>query len=199
MRHAVHVVRIDHVILAAADLDAAAARLAAEHGLRAAGGGRHAGLGTHNRIVPLGGGYLEILAVADPGEAARSDLGRAVLTRIARTGEGLMGWAVAVDDVAPVAERLGTRVTTIERERLSARLTGVAEAMAAPYLPFFIARDTGVEDPGAAGEAGGIAWIEVAGDRDRLSAWLGSAALPVRIVGGPPALRAVGIGTRVLR
>jgi Glyoxalase-like domain len=85
-------VRIDRVIVAATDLDAAAARLEGEHGLRAAGGGRHEGHRTHNRIVSLGGGYLEILAVVD-------------------AAEGLMGWAVAVDDVVPVAERLGTRRT----------------------------------------------------------------------------------------
>jgi hypothetical protein len=58
--------RIDHVILATPDLDATATRLAAEHGLEAVGGGRHEGMGTHNLIVPLGGGYLELLAVADP-------------------------------------------------------------------------------------------------------------------------------------
>ena len=49
--------RIDHVIVAATDLGAAAARLEGEYGLHALGGGRHEGLGTHNRIVPLGGGY----------------------------------------------------------------------------------------------------------------------------------------------
>lgn len=57
--------RIDHVIYAARDLDATAARLEAEHGLVAAGGGRHDGIGTHNRVMPVGGGYLEVLAVAD--------------------------------------------------------------------------------------------------------------------------------------
>jgi hypothetical protein len=192
-------VRIDHVILATADLDAAVARLEGEHGLRASGGGRHEGLGTHNRIVPLGSGYLEILAVADAGEAARSQLGRALAERIERTGEGLMGWAVAVDDVVPVAERLGTPVSTIARQGLSARLTGVPEAMATPFLPFFIAREPGIEDPGGSGGAGGIEWLEVAGDPDRLHAWLGGAQLPVRMVEGAPAVRAVGIGERILR
>jgi hypothetical protein len=192
-------VRIDHVIVAATDLDAAAARLEGEYGLRAAGGGRHEGLGTHNRIVSLGGGYLEILAVADAGEAARSQLGRALAARIARAAEGLMGWAVAVDDVVPVAERLGTPVNTIVRQGLSARLTGVLEAMATPFLPFFIARDPGIEDPGGSGDGGGIEWIEVAGDPDRLNAWLGGAQLPVRVVEGTPAVRAVGIGGRILR
>ena len=112
----------------------------------AGGGGRHEGLGTHNRIVPLGGGYLEILASADAAEAARSPLGRALAAAIARTAEGLMGWAVAVDDILPVAERLGTPVSTIVRQGLSARLTGVSEALAAPFLPFFLARDPGIED-----------------------------------------------------
>ena len=190
--------RIDHVIVATSDLDAAAARLEAEHGLCAAGGGRHEGLGTHNRIVPLGGGYLEILAVADPGEAARSRLGRALSARIARVGEGLLGWAVAVGDVAPVAERLGTSVSTIARQGLSVRVTGVLEAMSSPFLPFFVARDPGIEDPGASGDAGGIEWIEVAGDPHRLDAWLGGARLPVRAVAGAPAVRAVRIGGRIL-
>lgn len=192
-------VRIDHVIVAAADLDAAAARLEAEHGLSAAGGGRHEGLGTHNRIVPLGGGYLEILAVADSEEAARSQLGRALAARIAQTGEGLMSWAVAVDDVVPVAERLGTPVSTIVRQGFSARLTGLLEAMAAPFLPFFVARGPGIEDPGGSGDAGGIEWIEVAGDSDRLDAWLSGARLPVRVVDGAPAVCAVAISGRILR
>jgi hypothetical protein len=191
--------RIDHVIYATADLNAAAARVEAELGIAAVAGGRHEGLGTHNRIVPLGGGYLELLAVADPDEAARSDLGAAVQAQIALRGDGLMGWAAAVDDVGPVAARLGTALTTIARQGLSARLTGVAEAMREPHLPFFIGRDPGVPDPGAAGSAGGIAWIEVAGDAARLERWLGGAELPLRVVPGAPAVLAMGVGERELR
>lgn len=191
--------RIDHVIIAATDPDAAAARLEAEYGLRAAGGGRHEGFGTHNRIVPLGGGYLEILGVADPDEAARSQVGRALAGRIAQVGEGLMGWAVAVDDVVPVAERLATPVSTLLRQGFSARLTGVLEAMTTPFLPFFVARDAGIEDPGDSGDGGGIEWIEVAGDPDRLDAWLGGEQLRVRVVEGAPGVRAVATGGRILR
>jgi Glyoxalase-like domain len=191
-------VRIDHVIYAAADLDVAAARIERELGLAARGGGRHEGLGTHNRIVPLGGGYLELLGVADPDEAARSDLGDALMARLEGDGDGLFGWAVAVDDVEPVARRLGTAITTIRRAGLTARLTGVAEAMAEPFLPFFISRDQGIADPGT-GDAGGITWIELAGDAARLERWLDSRALPIRAVDGPAAVRAVGIGERELR
>lgn len=187
------------MIYAAADLDAAAARVEGELGLPVLAGGRHEGLGTQNRIVPLGGGYLELLAVADPSEAASSDFGRGLLARLAQGGDGLLGWVVAVEDVDPVARRLGTAISTIRRAGLSARLTGVAEAMREPFLPFFISRDPGVPDPGNDGDAGGITWIEVAGDAARLRRWLEISLLPVRVVDGPPALRAVGIGERELR
>jgi Glyoxalase-like domain len=187
--------RIDHVILATPDLDATAVRLAAEHGLEVVGGGRHEGMGTHNRIVPLGGGYLELLAVADPAEAAASALGSAVQRALRERGEGFIGWAAAVDAVSPVADRLGLEVTTIRRSGLSARLTGVAEALAEPCLPFFIERDPGVADPSAGGDAGGIAWIALAGDRNRLDAWLGEPLPSVRIEPGAAAVRAVGTGS----
>lgn len=187
------------MIYAAVDLDAAAARIEGELGLLARAGGRHEGLGTHNRIVPLGGGYLELLAVADPDEAASSDFGRGLVARLAQGGDGLLGWAVAVDDVDSVARRLGTTITTIRRAGLSARLTALAEAMREPFLPFFISRDPGVPDPGIDGDAGGITWIEVAGDAARLERWLDISLLPVRVVAGPPAVRAVGIGEREFR
>jgi hypothetical protein len=186
-------VRIDHVIWVAGDLHATADRLAHEYELPGGGGGRHLGIGTHNRVFPLGGGYLEVLAVADRQEAATSDIGRAVTA----APEGLFGWAVAVEDVPAHAQRLGLEVTSIERDGLSAGLTGVAEAMAEPWLPFFIQRDPGIADPGAGGDAGGIAWIELAGDPERLHAWLGGGEeLPVRYAAGEaPGLRAVGLGS----
>ena len=190
---------IDHVIYATADLDATAARLEADHGLAAKGGGRHAGIGTENRIVPLGGGYLELIAVVDPAEAERSPLGHVLALRIAGRGEGLMGWVVAVDDVDAEARRTGAELSVIERDGLRARLAGVATAMAEPALPFFIQRDPGIADPGAAGDLGGITWVEVAGDAARLRAWLGERELPVRVSGGDPAVLAVGIGDRILR
>jgi hypothetical protein len=186
-------VRIDHVIWATADLDATAERFVREHGLPDGGGGRHVGIGTHNRVFPLGGGYLEVIAVADPEEAAASLIGRAV----AAAPEGLFGWAVAVEDVTAHARRLGLDVTSVERDGLTARLAGVAQAMAEPWLPFFLQRDAGIADPGAGGDAGGIAWVELTGDADRLNAWQGGGEeLPVRYAAGDaPGLRAVGLGS----
>jgi hypothetical protein len=186
-------VRIDHVIWKAADLDRGASRIASKYGLRDDGGGRHVGIGTHNRVFPLGGGYLEVLAVADPEEARRSPLGQAIV----EAPEGLFGWAVAVDDVVAEAERRSLDVMAIERDGLTGRLAGVAEMVAEPWLPFFIQRDPGVADPGASGNAGGIARLDLAADAQRLGEWLGDADLPLRLVDddGPRGLRALVLGS----
>jgi Glyoxalase-like domain len=180
--------RIDHVLFATHDLDVASERMQAL-GLEVVPGGRHEGLGTHNRIVPLGAGYLELIAVADPAEAAASPIGRAIAA-----ADGLMGWAVAVPDVAPHAERLGVATTAIARQGLTASLAGVAEAMADPSVPFFIARDEGVADPGAGTGDAGIARLDLRGDAGRVRTWLGGAELPVAVEPGPPAVVAVHLG-----
>ncbi len=134
-----------------------------------------------------------MLAIADQEEAGTSAIGRAV----AAAPDGLFGWAVAVDDVPAEAQRLGLEVTSIERGGLTARLAGVTQAMAEPWLPFFIQRDPGIADPGGSGDAGGIAWIELAADPERLHAWLGGGEeLPLRYAAGEaPGLRAVGLGS----
>jgi hypothetical protein len=185
-------VRIDHVIWGTQDLDAASARMEAE-GLTVVAGGHHVGQGSGNRIVPLGNAYIELMAIDDPDEAAGSPIGQVLLEAI--TGEGWIGWAVAVEDLQAVADRLGTPLRTIEREGLFGRLTGVEEALRTPTLPFFI---QGNARPGEGG-SGGLDYVEVAGDERQLRAWLGGAELPVRVVDGAPAVRAVGVGGRELR
>jgi hypothetical protein len=135
----------------------------------------------------------------DPGEAAGSPLGRTVVETLASVGEGWMGWAVSVGDAEAVALRLGTELSEISRDGFSVRLTGVAEALAEPALPFFVERGPGTPDPGAGGDAGGLSWVEVAGDAGRVREWLGGVGLPVRVQPGEPALLAVGVGERELR
>lgn len=192
-------VRIDHVIYATADLDAAEAWVRDEVGLAAVPGGRHEGVGTHNRIVPLAGGaFLELLAVADPDEAERSPLGAALRAAIDRK-DGLLGWAVAVPSITPVALRLGTAIATVGRHGMTAVLTGFAEALADPYLPFFIERRSMSEALPTGGAAPAISWIELAGEAARLTDWLAGAVVPVRWVAGEAGVRAVGIGGRELR
>src|SRR3954453_6927363 len=123
---------LDHVIYGTADLDVAQARIERELGLDALPGGRHVGQGSHNRIVPLGDGYLELMAIHDPGEAATNPFGKVLLEVLAV--ERLVGWAVLVEDIQGVAERNGTPLLTVRRETLGASVTGVEEALGEPAL-----------------------------------------------------------------
>ena len=93
--------------------------------------------------MPLGdGSFIELLANADPDEAKRSPLGAAFVAAIA-AGDGLLGWALATDDLDSVAARLGTSIGSVGRKGMTARLTGVEDSRTDPYLPFFIERATG--------------------------------------------------------
>ncbi|WP_053227595.1 VOC family protein [Solirubrobacter soli] len=189
--------RLDHVIYGTADLDVAQRRIETELGLEVLAGGHHVGQGSHNRIVPLGDGYLELMAIDDPQEAATNPFGEVLLEVLAV--EGLVAWAVLVDDVHAIAQRLGTPLVEVRRETLGATVTGVQEALREPTLPFFIGANERGTRPGTARDAGGLTWIEVAGDEARLRDWLGDAELPVRVVPGDPAVHAIGIGEREFR
>lgn len=61
---------LDHIAYAAPDLEAAVADLERRLGVRAAAGGKHRGLGTHNALLSLSdGAYFEIIA-PDPDQPA---------------------------------------------------------------------------------------------------------------------------------
>src|SRR5205085_10332696 len=109
-------IRVDHVIRAVRDLDGAGARMLADHGLASVPGGRHVGMGTANRIVPLGDVYLELIGVVDVDEAAGSPLGAWVSSATA-AGDRWGGWVAATDDLESVAARHGLEVLDGSRER----------------------------------------------------------------------------------
>jgi hypothetical protein len=84
---------VDHILLPVADLEAGARTLRERHGLQAIPGGRHPKVGTANMIVPLGRQYLELIAIADPQEAAASRLGRRI-TAALDEGRMFVAWAL---------------------------------------------------------------------------------------------------------
>jgi glyoxalase-like protein len=195
--------KIDHVVYGVQDLEAAASRMKQDFGLESVSGGRHPGWGTANRIVPLGPDYVELLAVVDRTEAEQDEIGRVFLATVAE-GDRFFGWCVAVEDIEGVAARLGLPLTAGTRERpdgtvLRWRSAGLKEALAEPSLPFFITWDIPAElHPGRAPadhavQPHGIEWLEIGGDALRLNEWLDGSKLPVRVVGGPPGVLAVGI------
>ena len=197
--------RIDHVVKAVPDLDGAGAKLLEEHGLASVEGGRHPGWGTANRIVPLGSQYLELAGVADETEAETNPFGSTVRAA-ASLGGRLVAWCLAVDDVEPVASRLGLSVTEGSRRRpdgvtLGWRLAGLEAALSEPWRPFFLEWRLSEDDhPGRMGaphrvEPRGIAWVEVACDLQALREWAGHPGLEVRLGEGPPGLLSAAIAT----
>ena len=199
---------LDHVVIAAADLEAAAVVLEERYGLRSLDGGRHPGWGTANRIVPLGAAYLELVAVVDDQEAAGSAFGRWVAAARLEPLE-LLGWAVRTEELDALAQRLDLDVIAGSRTRpdggvLRWRLAGADQAAVHPELPFFVEWAPGTSLPGnAAATDVQIARLRVAGDGARLAAWLGPNDLPVEVVAGPPRIAGLVLagatGEQVLR
>ena len=197
--------RLDHVVYAVPDLDEAAVRFREAFGLDSTEGGRHERWGTANRIVPLGDQYVELVAAVDETAAARTGFGRGVLERAAAGG----GWftiAAVAEDLDAVAARLGLEIGSGSRTRpdgevLRWRSAGLDDPRREPWMPFFLAWDVPEElHPGRARaghgvRAEGIAWVEVGGDAERLREWLGGEELPIRVIGGEPGLRRVGVAT----
>jgi len=93
--------RLDHVILAVGDLDAAARSYARLLGRSASWRGEHPGAGTANALFRLENTYLELLAAAGEGP-----LGAVVRDWLAAHGEGPVGLAFGSDDVSASREEL---------------------------------------------------------------------------------------------
>ena len=187
---------LDHVIVVVADLDEAARQYHEEHGLASIAGGRHAGHGTGNRIVPLGSSYIELMGVIDRDEAASSPLGSWVERRLVEVGEAPVALCLRTDDIEATARRTARKPLRMTRTRpdgveLRWRLVGLDAALA-EGLPFFI--EWNVDDVDHPGRqlvehrcaAVGIDWVELGGDHDRLASWLGQHELPLRHVEGAP-------------
>ena len=198
--------RVDHVLYAVHDLEAAGERFAEEFGLDSVEGGSHPEWGTANRIVPLGSAYVELIAVVDPQVAASSDFGRPVLDAVA-IDQRLVGWVVATADLQRIAHRLDLDVARGSRTKpdgttLRWQLAGVAPALDAGALPIFIEwGDPPTHHPGATKAEhrvtpSGIAWVEVAYEEESLRTWLGGDVdVQVHFADGPARLSAVAVST----
>jgi hypothetical protein len=172
-------------------------------GLCVLDGGHHPGLGTANRVVPLGRQYLELLGVVDRAQAEQSDYGRALLRGIAR-GDRLVRWSLRTDDIDGVAARLAIVVERRQRlrpdgARLTWRAAGLALSLDQPWLPFFMQWDEPSQYPGAAPVehpcgASHAAWLEVCpGDAAKLAQWTQGGDAPLRPVDGEPGLGRVAL------
>jgi hypothetical protein len=174
--------RLDHLSYAAApdQLIDVVQRIGAAVGAGFTDGGRHPRFGTRNFVLPLEDRtYLEVVTTLDHPAADRAPFGRAVRRR-AEQGGGWMGWVVGVDDISPVEERLRRAAVDGNRHlpdgsELHWKQIGINNVISDPQLPFFI---QWLVDPsqhpsqGAKGDIS-IERLELAGDPDTISQWLG--------------------------
>jgi hypothetical protein len=174
--------RLDHLSFAAGPdgLASTAQRLGGLLGKEFVDGGVHPRFGTRNMILPLAGDtYLEIVEVLDHPASDKAPFGQAVRARSA-LGGGWLGWVVAVSDISTVEQRLGREAAKGNRRRpdgseLLWRQIGVNGLIADPQLPFFIQWEVPREmHPSAGADADfSLACLEIAGDPQRVSEWLG--------------------------
>ncbi|WP_353509744.1 VOC family protein [Intrasporangium sp.] len=102
---------LDHLVVAADDLERGAQWVADRLGVGLDAGGRHAAFGTHNRLLSLGpDSYLEVIAV-DPDALAPDrprwfELDTAAMRERVADGPALVHWVVRVDSVDEIADPL---------------------------------------------------------------------------------------------
>jgi len=139
--------RIDHIVFAAPDLEAAMDFLERLLGVRAAPGGRHTAWGTRNALIGLGPAtYLEIIA-PDP---TRSSPAPPTLFGLDGLREPrLVAWAARADDLQRSVERAaeeGVRLGSVQAgerlrpdgQRLSWSLTDPTVVHGDGLIPFLI-------------------------------------------------------------
>src|SRR3954469_10728544 len=137
--------RLDHLVFAAGPggLAGTAARLSDLLGEEFQDGGVHPRFGTRNRFLPLTEGTsLELVEVLDHPASDKAPFGQAVRAR-SELGGGWLGWVVAVDDIAPLEQRLGRESVAGNRRRpdgteLLWKQIGVNGLISDPQLPFFV-------------------------------------------------------------
>lgn len=174
--------RLDHLSYAAGPdgLEGTAERIGAVLGRKFTDGGVHPRFGTRNMTLPLAGNtYLEVVEALDHPASDKAPFGQAVKARSA-LGGGWLGWVVAVTDISRVEARLGRSAAIGSRHRpdgteLRWRQIGVNGLISDPQLPFFIQWESPAELHPSAGADGkfSLACLEIAGDPQRVSEWLG--------------------------
>ena len=173
--------RLDHISYAcnSGELADVVQRIGLDLGATFVDGGRHPSFGTRNFILPLGSGmYVEVVSALDHPAAEKAPFGRAVQRR-ARDGGGWLGWAVAVDDITPLETRLGREAQQGHRVRpdgteLRWKQIGILDLMEDAQLPFFVEWECTANDhPSSMGGPVSIGRLEISGDPDTVSSWLG--------------------------
>ena len=144
-------------------------------------GGVHPRFGTVNHILPLENDrYIEVVDVLDHPASDKAPFGQAVRAR-KELGGGWLGWVVAVPNMERIEKRLGRQAVHGNRHRpdgvnLTWRQIGVKGLIADPQLPFFVHWDDLTQHPSIGGKGVKLTALEIAGDPNRVSDWIGHPA-----------------------
>ncbi len=105
---------LDHLVIAARTLDEGVAWCGATLGVVPGPGGRHALMGTHNRVLPIGcaaypAAYAEIIAIdpaaPEPGRARWFDLDTRLMRECLAGGPSIVHWVMRCDDIDILCDR----------------------------------------------------------------------------------------------
>lgn len=209
---------IDHIVVAAPDLDSGARHVARLLGVEPARGGAHPRMGTHNRVLGMAGGmYLEVIAI-DPDAAAPErprwfGLDEPAMRERLRGGPFLAHWAARValpDDLSAWQARHPERIAPaipMTRGELRWRLTVPADGSLPAWreagqsagdglLPTLIQWDVPAH-PGISLPDSGLTLLRLSGSHPRAALlrqgldWLGADGLiDIEQADGPPRLSA---------
>lgn len=120
---------IDHLVVACGDLDQGAAWIEQRLGVASQPGGKHARMGTHNRLLKLGvRSYLELIAPDPEGAAARPRwfaLDDKAIQRRAREQPFLLTWVAATTSIVEATVQLPElgEIVAATRNQFSWRIT----------------------------------------------------------------------------
>jgi hypothetical protein len=123
---------LDHIVVAADTLDRGTAYIADMLGVEPAGGGRHEGVGTHNRLLKVArGSYLEVIAIdrdaPKPDFPRWFDLDNPAFQARLKIKPRLAAWVVRCDAIDLLAADLfgpRARVQSMQRGALTWRFAG---------------------------------------------------------------------------
>lgn len=187
---------LDHIMYAVPDLENSMAEIASITGIVPLDGGVHPGNGTRNALLGLSNSsYLEIIG-PDKKQNLENTLGELL---VSKNTSGIRAWAVAVSDlasVADVAQELGFRVRdrkemsrkTPEGSLLEWELLFLEDAL----LPFFIDWK-GSEHPARKAPSGcGLLELSISAEEPKVyQELLNKFQLEVSVSEGEPAISAI--------
>lgn len=176
--------RLDHLSYAAGPegLASCVQRLGSHLGAGFSDGGLHPRFGTRNFVLPLKNGvYIEVVEALDHPAVERAAFGRTVRAR-SEAGGGWLSWVVGVSDLSPLEARFGRPAAPGHRVRpdgydLRWRQIGISDTEDERQLPWFIHWDSEkFEHPSSGGSTVNLERLDIAGDRDFVTTYLGETA-----------------------